>query len=92
MAGAVLEGVLVDQAVEVAREGAGHFGGAAGAGAIGEALHPVMGKAMDPFPQGRIRKVERIRDRLQALAFDDLAHSLRPPEAPGFFRLFEKGL
>jgi len=92
MAGAVLQGGLVDQVIEVACEGAGHFGGASGAGAIDEALHPLVGKAMAPFPQSRIRKVERVRDRLQALAFDDLAHGLCPTEAPGFFRLFEKGL
>src|SRR5215216_2146906 len=56
MAGAVLQGVLVDQVIEVACEGAGHFGGASGAGAIDEALHPLVGKAMDPFPPSRIRK------------------------------------
>ncbi len=92
MAGAVLHGVLVDQVIEVVREGAGHFGGASGARVIGEALHPLVGKAMDPFPQGRIRQVERVRDRVQALAFDDLAHGLCPTEDPGFFRLCEKGL
>jgi len=47
---------------------------------------------MAPFPQGRIGKVERVRDRLQALAFDDLAHGLRPTEDVGFLGLFEKSL
>jgi hypothetical protein len=92
MAGAVLQGVLVDQVIEVAREGTGHFGGASGARAIDEALHPLVGKAMDPFPKGSIRKVERVRDRLQALAFDDLAHGLCPTEDAGFLGLFKKGL
>jgi hypothetical protein len=35
---AMLERVLVNQAIEVAREFAGYFGWASGAGAIGEAL------------------------------------------------------
>jgi hypothetical protein len=89
---AMLERVLVDQVIEVAREFAGHFGWASRAGAIGEALYPLMGKAMDPFPQGRIGKVERVRDRVQALAFDDLAYGLRPTEDPRFLGLFEEGL
>jgi hypothetical protein len=34
MAGAVLEGILVDEPIEVVRQLAGHFGWATGAGAI----------------------------------------------------------
>jgi hypothetical protein len=89
---AMLERVLVDQTIKVLRQCAGDFGWAPGARTIGEARHPLMGKAMDPFPQGRIGKVERVRDRLQALAFDDLAHGLGTTEDPGFLGLFEKGL
>jgi len=89
---AVLKRVLVDKPIKVLCQGTGDFGRAPGAWTIGEAVYPLMGKAMDPFPQGRIRKVQRVRDRLQALAFDDLAHSLGTTEKPGFLRLFEQGI
>jgi hypothetical protein len=46
-----------------------------------------MRKAMYPFAQGRIRKVERIGDGLEALSFDDVAHGLGTAEDAGFFRL-----
>jgi hypothetical protein len=36
--------------------------------------------------------VKGVRDRLQALAFDDLAHRLGTPEDPGCLGLFKKGL
>jgi hypothetical protein len=51
MAGAVLERVLVDEPIEVVRQGAGHFGRATGAGAIHQALDSLAGEAMDPFAQ-----------------------------------------
>jgi hypothetical protein len=89
MAGAVLERVLRDEALQVIRQGAGQGGRAPGAGPVGEALHPLRGKAMDPFPQGGIGKVECVRDRLEPLAFHDLAYGLRPTEDPGFLGLFE---
>ena len=89
---AVLKRVLVDKPIKVLCQGTGDCGRAPGAWTSGEAVYPLMGKAMDPFPQGRIRKVQRVRDRLQALAFDDLAHGLRPTEDVGFLGLFEKSL
>ena len=49
MAGAVLEWVVVDEAIEVVRQRAGHCGWATRAGAIREALDPMVGKAMHPF-------------------------------------------
>jgi hypothetical protein len=58
MAGAVLEGVLVDEPIEVVCQRAGHFGRATGAGAIGKALDPMVGKAMDPFAQRGIGKMQ----------------------------------
>ncbi len=56
MAGAVLEGVLVDEPIEVVCQRAGHGGWATGAGAIHQALHPLVGKAMDPLAQRSIGK------------------------------------
>ena len=47
---------------------------------------------MDPFPQGRIGKVERVGDRLEALAFDDVAHGLGTAEDACLFGLFQEGI
>ena len=89
---AVLERVLVDKTIKMLRQGTGDFGRAPGARTVHEPLCALAGKAMAPLAQGGIGKVECVRDRLQTLALDDLAHGLGTPEAPGFFRLFEKGI
>jgi hypothetical protein len=49
MVRAVLERGLVDEAIEVVRQSPRHFRRSTGAGAIRQALDPVVGKAMDPF-------------------------------------------
>src|SRR3989442_11010296 len=90
MARAVLERVVVDKAIEVVRQRTGHGGGATRAGTIREALHPRVGKAMDPFAQCRRGKMERVRDRLEAVPFDDFADGLGTPEHPGLFGLFQE--
>src|SRR2546425_9585477 len=59
MARAVLERVVVDEAIEVVHQRTGHCGGATRAGTVREALHPRVGKAMDPCAQRRIGKMER---------------------------------
>ena len=90
MARTVLERVVVDKAIEVVRQRTGHCGGATRAGTVREALHPRVGKAMDPFAQRRIGKMERVRDRLEAVPFDDFADGLGTPEHPGLFSLFQE--
>jgi len=55
---AVLEGVLVNEAIEVLFQLARDFRWATGACAIPQALGPLLRKALHPFPQGRIRQVE----------------------------------
>jgi len=60
----MLEGGLINEAVEVLCEGTGHFRGATGARSIHEPLHPLVGKARDPRAEGRIRQGEGIRDGL----------------------------
>jgi len=47
---------------------------------------------MDPLAQGGIGKVQRVGHRLEALAFDNLAHGLGTTEDPGFLRLLEIGI
>jgi hypothetical protein len=49
-----------------------------------------MSKAMDPFAQGRIRQLERVRDVLHAPAFDDVAYGLGTAEDACLFGLFQE--
>jgi hypothetical protein len=92
MAGAVLEGVLVDEPIEVVCQLAGHFGWATGAGAIHQALDPLVGKTMDPLAQRRIGKVQRGGYRLEAVALDDFAHGLGTAKNAGLLRLLQEAL
>jgi hypothetical protein len=84
----VLQGVLIDQAIEVLFQRARDFGWATRARAIHEAMDPLVGKAVDPLAEGGIGEVQRIRDRLETLALNDIAHGLGTAKDPGFFRLF----
>jgi hypothetical protein len=90
--GAVLQGVLIDEAVERLFEGARDFRGSPGTRAIHQALDPLMGKAIHPCAQGRIGKLERVRDVLQALAFDDVTDGLGATEDTHLFGLLEHRL
>jgi hypothetical protein len=87
MEGAVLQGVLIDEAIEVLFQRTGDFGRSTRARAVDEAWRALVGKAMDPLAQRGIGKGEDVRDGLQALAFDDLAHGLGTTENAGFFGL-----
>ena len=88
----MLQGVLLDKALEVLFQRARDFGGAPGAGAVQEAWRALVGKAMDPLAQCGIGKGQRVRDGLQALAFDDLAHGLGTAEDAGFRGLLYEGI
>jgi hypothetical protein len=90
MDGAVLQRVLIDEAIEVLFQRARHFGRSPGPRAIYQPLGAVVGKAMHPFPQGRIRKLERVGDVLEAPAFDNVAYSLGTAEDARFFGLFQE--
>ena len=86
----MLQGVLIDQAIEVLFQLAGDFGRSAGARAIHQTLGALVGKAMHPFPQGSIGKLERIGDVLDAPSFHDITYSLGTAEDTRFFRLFQE--
>ena len=86
----MLQGVLIDEAMEVLFQFAGHFRGSTRPRAIHEALRTLMSKAMDPFTQGRIRQLERVRDVLHAPAFDDVAYGLGTAEDACLFGLFQE--
>ena len=88
----MLEGVFIDEAIEVPFEFTGHFGWSTGARTVDEALRALVRKAMDPLAQGRIRKLEGVGNSLEALPFDDLAHGLRTAQAAGLLRLLHQGV
>jgi len=90
--GAMLQGVLVDEAIEVLFQRTGDFGRSPGAGAIPQPPRALGGKAMDPRAEGGIGKGEGVRDGVQALAFDDLAHGLGTAEDAGFPGLLYEGI
>jgi len=92
MEGAVLQGVVIGEALEVLFQLTRDFGRSPGAWAVHEALRALVGKAMDPLAQRGIGKGQRLRDRLEALAFDDVAHRLGTAEDARFFRLFQEGI
>ena len=54
----MLEGVLIEQAIEVLFELARDFGRSTGAWAIQQALGPLLRQALHPFTQSRIRQME----------------------------------
>ena len=84
----MLEGVLIDKAIEVLFELTCDFGRSTGAWAIHQARHALVGKAVDPFTEGGIGKVQRVGDRLEPLPGNDGPDRLGTAECPGFFRLF----
>ena len=86
----MLEGVLVNETVEMLFQLARDLTRSPGARAISEPLRAVADKAMDPLAQGGIGKLERVGDGLQALPFDDLAHGLGTAEDACLFGLFQE--
>jgi hypothetical protein len=92
MAGTMLERVWVDETINVVCQRTWHFGWATGAGAIHQALDPLVGEALDPLAQRRIGKVQRVGYRLETAPLDDLAHGLGTAEDARFLRLLEEGI
>jgi len=90
--GTVLEGVLIDQAIEVLFECTRHFGWAARARAIHQALRSLLGKALHPCAEGSIRKVQGRGDGADVVACNDLPDGLRAAKDAGLLGLFEHGI
>ena len=88
----MLEGVLIDELVELALKRAGHVGGSAATGAVQEAAGAFAGKALDPFSQGGVGEVEGVRDGFDGLSGDDLTDGLRPAKDAGFLGVLHKGI
>jgi hypothetical protein len=88
----LLEGILVDEAVEVLFEFARHFAWSPRTWAIQQALRSLLGKALHPFAQSRIRKVKGYGDGMDVMARNDLTDGLCAAKDPGFLRLREHGV
>ena len=88
----MLQGGLIDEAIEVLFQLARNFGRSTGARAIHQTLCALVGKAVDPFPEGRIGKVQRVGDRLEALPLDDVTHGLGTTEDAGLLGLLEESI
>jgi hypothetical protein len=88
----MLHRVLVDEAVEVHGEFTGHFGRSTRARAVAEAPRALVSKAMDPLTQGRIGKLEGVRNGVEALPFDDVAHGLSAAKDPGLLCLLHESV
>jgi hypothetical protein len=89
---AVLQGVLIDEAIEVLFQFARHFGRSPGAGAIQQALGPLLRKALHPFAEGGIGQMERLGDGVDMVAGHDLPDRLRTAKDPRFLGLLEQGI
>jgi len=92
MESTVLQGVLLDQTLEVLFQLTGHFGRSPGAWAIPQALGPLLGKALHPFSERRIGQVEGRGDGVDMVAGHDLTDGLRPAKDPRFLGLGEQGV
>lgn len=88
----MLQGILLDEAIEVLFQSTAYCGRSTGARAVDEAWGTFMGKAMDPFAEGGIGKREGVGDRLQVSTFDDFTDRLGAAEDPGLFRLLQHGI
>jgi hypothetical protein len=72
----VLEGVFVNEAIEVLFELARDLGWSTGARSLQHALGPLLRKALPPFTQGRIRHVEGRGDGRDMVTRDHRTDSL----------------
>ena len=83
----MLQGVLLDEALEVPFQRGGHFGRSTRARAIHQAVYPLVGQAVDPCAEGGRGKGQRVGDRLEPLPVDDVAYGLSTAEDPSCLRL-----
>ena len=88
----MLQGVLIDEAIEVLFQLTRDFGRSTRARSIHQALYPLVGKAVDPFAQGGVGKGQRLGDSLETLPFDDIAYGLSTAEDTRLFGLFHEGI
>jgi hypothetical protein len=88
----MLEGVLIDQAIEVLFQLARDFGRSTGARSIQQALGPLLRKALHPFSECGIGQVEGRGDGVDMVACHDLTDGLRPAKDASLLGLLQDGL
>jgi hypothetical protein len=88
----MVQGVLIDEAVEVLFEGTRQFARASGTGAVQQALRSVLGKALHPFAEGGIGKVKGRGDGIDVVASDNLTDDLCAAKDAGLLGLLEHGI
>jgi len=82
---------VLDEAMEVLFQRARDFGRSPGARAIPQALGPLLRKALDPFPPGRMRHVEGGGDGGDMVTGDHRMDGLGTAKDPRLLGLFEHG-
>jgi hypothetical protein len=87
----MLEGGLIDEAIEVARQLAGDLRRSPGTGPVHAALGPLLGKTLHPCAEGRIGTAQPRTDRIDVVACNDRADGWRATKAPGLLRLLAHG-
>jgi hypothetical protein len=88
--GAGLQGVWRAQALEVRCQRARACGRSTGSWALHQPLGAVVGKALHPLAERGLGTGPRLRDGLEALAFDDVAYGWGTPEHPGLLGLVQE--
>ena len=88
----MIQRVLIDETIELLFQCAGHFGRVDRN--VGDPPAPgCLGWQSDaPISAGQNTKLERVGDVLNALSFDDIAHSLGTAEDARVFGLFQEGI
>jgi hypothetical protein len=87
-----LEGILIDEVIEVLFQRARHFGRSPGARAIQQALGPLLRKALHPFAEGGIGHMERLGDGVNMAPSDDLTDGLGTAKDTRLFGLLEQSI
>jgi hypothetical protein len=78
----VLKGLLIDKAVEMLFEGAGHFAWSPGTRSIQQTLWPLLRKALHPFSESGIGQVEGRGDGVDMMACQPREASCPPAVDP----------
>jgi hypothetical protein len=88
----MLEGVVIDQAIEVLFQRARDCGRSTGARSIQQALGPLLRKALHPFSACGMGHVEGRGDGVDMVACHDLTDGLRPAKDASLLGLLQYSL